>query len=60
MSSETKVVTYQSPRGDRLSVCPRHEDAASERRDPVDGSEYCDVYHGLHVGDCDLCREEEE
>ena len=59
------VVTYQSPRGNLISLCDRHlrecEAGGSHEwpKDPTDGQELCTVSHGKHSGHCDRCREGE-
>ena len=59
----TKVVTYQSSRGDTVDLCARCTAAYSRRniwlRDPW-GAEYATVSHGLHRGECDAPIHEEE
>jgi len=55
-----RVVTYQSPRGGRISLCQKCEDEikASGKSWPKDGDgqEYCQVHYGLHSGQCDRCK----
>ena len=56
----TQVVTWQTPRGNKLNVCCPCEDGmnALERwwKDPETGEEFCQVAHGLHEGQCDICE----
>ena len=54
----TKVVTYQSSRDARHSLCPDCEARRIATHDwPRDwtGEEMASVHHGLHRGDCDDC-----
>jgi hypothetical protein len=50
-----RVVTYISPNGHKIDICP--ECAASIKEWPKDekGAEYCSVSHGLHRGECGIC-----
>lgn len=48
-----QVVTWQSPRGNKFSICQNCARAhVPNPRDSV-GQEFCTVSHGLHKGDCD-------
>ena len=49
----TRVVTWQSPAGERISITPAQERRLRASRVwPRDrrGEEYCQVHRGLHVG----------
>jgi len=54
-----KVITWETSRGERISVCRRHEKALKGNW-PKDryGEEYCQVQMGLHQGVCDVCLRE--
>jgi hypothetical protein len=62
-TSKTKVITYQAPNGQTISLCDRHIRLGDERPEGWylngQGEEYCSVSHGLHYGFCDLCDAEE-
>lgn len=50
-----RVVTYLSPRGNTINICPACETALkAEGKWPKDwdGQEFCSVTHGLHMGFC--------
>jgi hypothetical protein len=56
-----KVVTWQSPSGRTIHICPACERKLQAAGDwPKDriGQEYCQVSHGLHEGVCNLCDSE--
>lgn len=49
-----RVVTYQSPRGNKINICPACEsrlNAAGTWPRDASGEEYCQVSHGLHAAD---------
>jgi hypothetical protein len=53
------VVTWQSPSGDRIRICPKCEERlTAEGTWPKDarGDQYCQVSRGLHWGICDTCE----
>lgn len=59
MTQRTKVVTWQSPRGESRSVCLACEAQIRHRGEWLrdwTGEEYATVSHGLHVGACDVCQ----
>jgi hypothetical protein len=50
------VVTWQSPGGDTIDICPECEDrltAAHEWPRDERGEDYCSVSYGLHLGRCE-------
>lgn len=59
--SKQKVVTWQSPNGGKISVCkPCEERLTKALAWPKDefGVQFCQVFHGLHLGECDICNRE--
>lgn len=52
-----KVITYQSPNGEKIDVCKSCEKKLSGNwpRDSK-GSEYCTISHGAHKGTCNVCQ----
>jgi hypothetical protein len=55
-----RVVTYQSPRGHTISLCPACVAQLTAEgwwpTDRVDGQEYATVSHGQHLGYCAKCE----
>ena len=54
---DPKVITWQSPGGDTISICPTCQaKLEADGTWPKDwaGREYCRVSHGLHVGHCEI------
>lgn len=49
----SKVITYQTPSGDRIDITPAQERKLTQRgvwpRNEA-GQEYCQVHKGLHYG----------
>lgn len=59
MQQVTKVVTWQSARGESRNVCracARKIRANGKWLRDIHGEEYATVSHGLHVGACDVCQ----
>lgn len=55
-----RVVTWISPSGQTISICPDCERKLQERgKWPKDstGQEYCGASHGLHRGNCEVHEE---
>ncbi len=54
-----KVITYQSPNLDRITVCEDCERSLRGREWPknVKGEEYCQIHRGLHNGICNICHD---
>lgn len=54
----TRVVTWQTTRGDKLNICRACEQRMASREEWArhkDAGEYCQVSRGEHAGVCDLC-----
>jgi hypothetical protein len=59
---EKKVVTWQAASCDAtINICPECEARLRARgewpKHQRTGEEYCQVSFGLHVGECDLCKQ---
>ena len=54
-SSQKKVVTWNAPNGEKIDVCLDCERDLKEWPRNTTGQEYCQVYKGLHKGQCDIC-----
>lgn len=55
-----RVITWSDHAGNHIDICEACQ-AEQERRgvwlrNPATGIEYCQVSHGLHEGQCDLCQ----
>ena len=51
------VVTYSTPKGNKLSLCYQCNIENPIIRDNQ-GEEYCQVYKGRHLGTCDMCEKD--
>jgi hypothetical protein len=60
ITHDRKVVTWQTPRGDVIDICPSCEATLMRRKGyagawPTNevGEQYCQVSHGAHEGACE-------
>lgn len=55
----TTVITYQTPRGEKLNICAKCERRLTGQwpRSPRTGEEYCQVSRGRHQDVCHTCQE---
>lgn len=55
-----RVITWSDPNGNEIQICEdcqaAQEAAGTWPKNPVTGTEYCQVSHGLHEGQCELCE----
>lgn len=59
MHHTPRVITWQTPSGDKINVCTACKKARVRIPKTKTGEEYCQVYRGIHRGRCSFAAEQD-